>query len=144
MQRPQNDRRRNPRVEAGLAAQFSNEMGEEAMAAETMNLSMSGVCCQLPNPIEPLTKVKLTLLVPEVKGKRNARTAVVCAEGIVVRCENQISEQDTVRYEIACAFTSLRDKDRKTLQAYVDNRLVASSPPDRPVRSQSAGLQSME
>ena len=144
MQSPRNDRRRKPRVKAGLAAQFSNEMGEEAMAAETMNLSMSGVCCQLPNPVEPLTKVKLTLLVPEVKGKRSARTAVVCAEGIVVRCENQVSEQDTVRYEIACAFTSLRDKDRKTLQAYVDNRMGESSPADRPVRSQTAGLQNLE
>jgi hypothetical protein len=144
MHSPQSDRRGKPRVNAGLAAQFSNEMGEEAMAAETMNLSMSGVCCQLPNPVEPLTKVKLTLLVPEVKGKRSARTAVVCAEGIVVRCESQASGQDAERYEIACAFTSLRDKDRKILQAYVDNRLGELSPRDGPVRSQTADLRRPE
>ena len=144
MQSPQSDRRGKPRVKAGLAAQFSNEMGNEAMAAETMNLSMSGVCCQLHHPVEPLTKVKLTLLVPEPKGKKSTRTAVVCAEGIVVRCEDPIPGEDTARYEIACAFTSLRDKDRKILQAYVDNRLRASSPRDRAPRSQTAGLQSHE
>ncbi len=140
MKSPQSERRGKARVTAGLAAQFSNEVGEEAVAAETMNLSMSGVCCRLPHPVEPLTKVKITLLVPEVKTKKKAKTAVVCTDGVVVRCEALDSEKDVSGYEIACAFLSLRDKDRKILQAYVDSRLAGEGATGGTMGSQAADL----
>jgi hypothetical protein len=133
------ERRSKPRIRAGLAAQLSDEFGDDAVAAETINLSMAGVSCRVLSRVELLTKVRITLLVPEIRSRKKAKTAVVSTEGVVVRCEGVPSDRDTQRYEIACAFTALRDKDRKVLQAYVDARLAEASSAAGSLGSHPAG-----
>jgi hypothetical protein len=140
MESPSKERRSKPRVRAGLAAQFSDESGGSALAAETIDLSVAGVCCRLPSAVEPLTKVKITLLVPDPRARKQTKTAVVTVEGIVVRSEPTALEKGTPSYEIACAFTALKDKDRKILQSYVDSRSVETLPYAEAVRSQGAGV----
>jgi len=135
------ERRKKPRVTAGLAAQLSSESGEASgLAAETVNVSMAGVCCRSSNPIAPLTKVKMTLLVPETRPRKKEKTAVVRAEGVVVRTELTTDGSDGQQYEIACAFTVLGGEDRAILEAYVDGRLGAGGAPPGKAGWRGAGL----
>ena len=133
---PRRERRKKPRIKAGLAAQFAGEDGQSGVAAETVNLSTAGVCCRTPGFVEPLTKVKITLLVPESSGRKKAKTAVVHAEGVVVRSEPVATESGDPEYEVACSFTLLGAKDRKILQTYVESQLAVI-----PVQEAAAGWQ---
>ena len=133
------ERRTRPRVQVGLAAQLSDESGATGLAAETVNVSVAGVCCRVARPVEPLTRVKITLLVPDVKSKKHAKSAVVSTEGVVVRTELLESEAGKETYEIACAFTGLKDKDLKIMQSYVDSRLDQTAPSSKGRGSQGAG-----
>lgn len=116
---PRNERRKAPRVRAGLAARFATGMGEEAVSAETLNLSRAGVSCVVPQRMKPLTKVEVTLLVPEVSGGASG-VAVVSATAVVVRAEPR---SEGGEWEIACAFLSLPEDGRRALDAYVSSRL---------------------
>jgi hypothetical protein len=144
MESTRKERRSQPRVPTGLAAQFADESGGSALAAETIDLSVAGVCCRLPSPVEPLTKVRITLLVPDSRNKKQPKTAVVTVEGIVVRSEPAPAQPETPAYEIACAFTTLKDKDRKILQSYVDGRSAGTVSYAEAVGSQGAGVGTRE
>lgn len=134
------ERRKKPRVQADLAAQISDESRGRSLTAETVNVSTAGVCCQMPNRIDPLTKVRVTLLVPDITGRRKNRTAVVRAEGVVVRSERKVTEEGSEAYEVACSFTLLEEKDRKILQSYVDKRPAGLASPGKTLGWQGAEL----
>ena len=90
-------------------------------AAETINLSASGVCVFAPAPLVPEHHLALELTLKD-------RDDPVVAVGRVVWCD-----RDADGYRIGICFTWLRDDDRKDLGViaeYVTRIVMGGSPPD--------------
>ena len=94
-------------------------------AAETINLSASGVCLYAQAPLAPEHHLALEL---SLKGRDDSVVAV----GRVVWCD-----RDADGYRIGICFTWLRDEDRRDLGViadYVARVVMGGAPPD-PERS---------
>jgi hypothetical protein len=119
MIKPTKERRRAPRVVAKLAMQIAG-VGDEVsvLTTESINLSAGGLQFQSKLPLEPLTKVALTLLLPPF-GRRLRRERVVHCEGIIVRAVEIERVRHKQRYELACCFTGLTEENRDLLEQYV-------------------------
>lgn len=111
------ERRRAVRTPAKLAMEIKLG-GKDCGQTETINVSANGVYFTSPSYIAPLTKVEITLLLPEEGGKSGKRREVAC-EGIVVRTEPEIEDTKSDAYEVACYFTSITERDRDDLESYI-------------------------
>jgi len=83
------------------------------VAAETINMSTSGLCLRSPEPLDSDVHLALEL---SLEGK----TDVVVAFGRVVWCD-----RDGENYRVGICYSWLREQDRKSLQViadYVDGR----------------------
>ena len=115
------ERRKSPRIDTQLAMQVEMS-GRSAMdrplTTESINLSAGGICANVRNQLEPLTKVGLTLLLPSF-GPQGRKTQVINCGGVVVRCEPAESD-----FDLACAFTDVKKEDRRMIEEYIGWRLM--------------------
>ncbi len=118
---PQTTTRRAERRESTRAdAQLSMRLGATGSASpeivtETQNISASGLYCLSPHYLAPLSKVDLTLVLPE-SGRRAAGRLLQC-EAVVVRC--QAATESRRRYELACSFIGMPDTQRRAIAEFV-------------------------
>ena len=113
MQQPEkslSERRRYPRIETRIPMNLLAD--RRNVSAETVNLSMSGVCCRVDRPIEMMTCLEVVLLVPD-KGAPDDVKYVEC-EGIVVR-----NEKTENGYHIAIFFNEMAIDEMRKLAAYI-------------------------
>jgi len=113
------ERRRAPRVQAKLAMQIAG-LGEDAsvLTTESINLSAGGLQFQCKVPLEPLTRVALTLLLPPF-GRRLRRGRMVQCRGVIVRASEIEMPRHKIKYELACCFTEMAQEDRELVEQYV-------------------------
>jgi c-di-GMP-binding flagellar brake protein YcgR len=117
------ERRRSPRIDTRLALQVeraARSATERPLTTESLNLSSGGICCQVRQYVEPLTKVGLTLLLPSF-GRKGKKTQVVSCNGVVVRCDTYSPHQE---YELACTFTDIKKEDKLLIEEYIGWRLT--------------------
>jgi hypothetical protein len=107
------DRRRHPRAKGSIPVKICGE--EFDAVTETKNLSRSGTFCRISRPIDPMTKLKIQLLLSYKKNGKMITKKVSC-EGVVVRIE-KIPEQDW--YNAAVYFNEISDKDANVIADYV-------------------------
>ena len=125
---PQTTTRRSERRDTMRAdAQLSMRLGafdSEApeIVTETQNISASGLYCLSPHYLAPLSKVDLTLVLPD-RGRSAAGRLLQC-EAVVVRC--QAATDRRRRYELACSFLGLPDAQRRVLAEFVALRNLKS------------------
>lgn len=113
---PENERRKAQRVEARLSMEVSLESeGAGRKKVETLNVSTNGVYFQLDRYIEPMTKIEMSLVIPEAEGKSKR----VTCQGIVVRTEPEIESPEIDEYNIACFFTYIREADLDLLESFI-------------------------
>lgn len=117
------ERRRSVRTAAKLAMEVKLGGGKSGRV-ETINVSANGVYFTWQDYIAPLTRVEITLLLPEAGTSRSDRTRKVSCEGVVVRTQPEFRREDVSRYDIACFFTSIREEDRIHLESYILNQLA--------------------
>jgi len=112
-QRPINERRGDPRLDNNIPVKICQEGGD--LVAETQNISRSGVYCRVNKHIEPMTKLKIHLLLssPE-EGKKETRK--VSCEGVVVRSE---AIKDNEGYHLAVFFSDITKRDAEYITDYV-------------------------
>ena len=115
------ERRRHPRVKHNVPLKISSD--EIDLVTDTHNLSCSGAYCQVSRNIEPMTKLKIHLLLPFKKKEKIVTKKITC-EGVVVRSESVSGEN---RYNIAIFFNDLSRKDNQTLSEYIHSGLEAES-----------------
>jgi len=107
------DARLSMRVEAGATA------GAARIVTESQNISASGVYCHASHYLAPLSKVQLTIILPRVPGgPANVQELLKC-DGIVVRCEQRVTDRTGTPYELACMFTALEPGSRRRLEEFV-------------------------
>lgn len=114
------ERRQSPRADARLSMRLEGEHdGDRALIlAESQNISCSGVYCYSTHYLAPLSKVDLTIVLPQMPDRKTREDLVKC-EGIVVRCEATTSRNPVRQYELACMFSDLEGSQRERLEAFV-------------------------
>ena len=110
------DRRGAVRVPARLAMEIKIGAGDIARV-ETMNVSANGVYFVSDKHIPLLTKLRVTLVLPE--GGESSRSHDVSCEGVVVRVEPEEPTPSGEEYSVACYFTSILDQDQEHLETYI-------------------------
>lgn len=114
------DRRRAPRVFARLTLSSVPEGSDASFAMETVDISASGAYCLVDRFVPLMTRVNLSMDLPENPHGHAAEAACVTvrAEGIVVRVE-QNAEGNGAAYRLALFFSALEGDGRSRLEDFV-------------------------
>jgi hypothetical protein len=112
--RSTDERRRDPRLEGNIPVKICQDGGD--LVTETLNVSRSGAYCRVNQYIEPMTKLKIHLLLSFPK----STTKKISCEGVVVRSE---SSSDDGQYNIAVFFSDITKRDAECITDYVDTYL---------------------
>ncbi|MDP8211866.1 MAG: PilZ domain-containing protein [Candidatus Zapsychrus exili] len=112
-----NERRRDPRLDDNIPIKLSQEDGD--VVTETGNISRSGAYCRVNKYIEPMTKLKVSLIVPIRKSGKEVTKKISC-NGVVVRTESR-AEKDS--YNIAIFFNDISQRDSENISDYVSSCL---------------------
>ncbi len=121
---PVPERRRHPRLDNNVPVKISCE--DFDLVTETRNISCSGAYCQVNKFLEPMTKLKIHLLLPLKKNDKVTTKKITC-NGVVVRAESQPRDS---RFNIAIYFSEMSIKDRKCLAEYIE--VTLSNPQSNP------------
>lgn len=118
------DRRTSARADASLSMRLEGrpQDGERAqIVTESQNISASGVYCSSPHYLAPLSKVALTIVLPNQKSTQGAQRLLKC-DGVVVRCQASALGSTRQGYLLACSFIGLEDRQRLLLEDFVSWR----------------------
>ncbi len=111
------ERRKDPRRDGNLPLKISKQGLD--MVTETRNISSSGVYCRVNQPLPVMTKIELTLLLPQHTKNRISSEKIKCG-GVVVRSEPDILEQADKAYQsVAIFFTDISKKNKEKISQYV-------------------------
>ena len=108
------ERRKDPRADNNIPLKISSE--DFDIVTESKNLSCSGAYCLVDKPLEPMTKLKIQLLLPMKQKNKTIVKKISCC-GVVVRSQPQEGEKN---FSTAIYFNDIKDKDKKVLSQYVD------------------------
>ena len=111
------DRRQHPRVAKNVPLKISTDDAE--LVTETKNISRSGAYCRVNKYIEPMSKMKIHLLLPTRKHGRGATKKITC-HGVVVRTESPAGEN---YHNIAIFFNDISLRDADSIAEYVSSLL---------------------
>jgi hypothetical protein len=114
------EKRRHIRVEFKVPVKISGDQGE--ILTETKNLSCSGAYCRMAQRLEPMTKLKVHLLLP-LRKKDKVTTKSITCESIVVRTQAVSGEQ---YYDTAIFFSGIAPKDSRTINEFVESMLESN------------------
>jgi hypothetical protein len=114
------ERRKSPRVEAELP--IAVEGGPAEATGKTLNISENGVYFEVPHLIEPLTKVRMELLVPGESGP-DGEGIRLGFDGVVVRVEPEDRNDHPGPYRVAVFFTHVPEESMKALQDFIQHAL---------------------
>ncbi len=90
-------------------------LGGGRARTESLNVSANGVYFASATFIPVLTKLRITLELPE----DGADPSQVTCDGVVVRTEPEEETVGTDDYQVACYFTDISETDRVRLESYI-------------------------
>ena len=111
------DRRRHPRVARNIPVKISSDAGD--ILTETISLSCSGAYCRISQRLEPMTVLKIQLLLP-MQANDKVTTKKVSCQGVVVRSE---AAAGTGSYDTAIFFNTIAPKDNRTIHDFVESAM---------------------
>ncbi|MCA9407077.1 MAG: PilZ domain-containing protein [Candidatus Omnitrophica bacterium] len=117
LKRSSQERRQNPRIENNVPLKICCDNGD--FVTETGNISRSGAYCKVNRYIEPMTKLKIQLLIPLKSGNKITTKKISC-QGVIVRIESADKEQE---YNIAIFFNDISQRDAENIADYVSTYL---------------------
>jgi len=117
----QDERRQSPRVNRNIPLKISSDDGD--VVTQSWNLSRSGVYCRVNRYIDPMTKLKIHLLLPLRKNQKVTTKKLSC-RGVVVRSE---SVPGTPEYNVAIFFNEINNKDADNISTYITAELAKVS-----------------
>jgi len=118
---PASERRQYPRLKKNVPVKLCS--GDFDVVTETYNVSCNGAYCRVDKYLEPMTKLKIHLLLSIKKGNRTLTKKISC-QGVVVRTESQ---PDNTHFNIAIYFNEIAKKDSQYLADYVQTVLAADA-----------------
>ncbi|HOD12399.1 MAG TPA: PilZ domain-containing protein [Candidatus Omnitrophota bacterium] len=111
------ERRRSPRIENNIPLKISSE--DFDIVTESKNLSCSGAYCTVSQYLEPMTKLKVQLLLPLRRNNKLSTKKVSCS-GVVVRTEPYPQQNN---FNVAIYFNDVQDRDKKVIAEYISTLL---------------------
>ena len=111
------EKRRHLRVEQNIPVKISGDHGD--ILTETKNLSCSGAFCRMTQRLEPMTKLKVYLLLPLSKSDKMTTKKIIC-QGVVVRTQAAAGED---YYDTAIFFSDIAPKDSCAINEFVESIL---------------------
>ena len=108
------EKRRHLRVEYNVPVKISGDHGD--ILTETKNLSCSGAFCRITQRLEPMTKLKVHLLLPMRKSDKKTTKKITCL-GVVVRTQAAVGQN---YYDTAIFFSDIAPKDSRTINEFVE------------------------
>jgi hypothetical protein len=114
---PLQDRRKTPRALGNVPLKISHREGD--IVTETVNISRSGAYCKVDKYVDPMTKMKIHILLPLRKNDRDVTKKVAC-EGVVVRTE---PAPEKGFFNIAVFFNEITRRDSDAIGDYVEHVL---------------------
>ena len=118
------ERRRHPRLSQKIP--LAVKVPAFDLTTESLNISCSGVYCQINQYIAPMTKIKMVILLPKKSKNRGTSPRKINCQGIVVRTEKSQNSKD--KFNIAVFFNEILKSDVEYIADYIKNRLPADSP----------------
>ena len=109
------EKRQHLRVEYNIPVKISGDHGD--ILTETRNLSCSGAFCRMTQRLEPMTKLKVHLLLPLRKKDKMTTKSITC-QGVVVRTQ-AAGDQDY--YGTAIFFNDIAPKDSRAINEFVES-----------------------
>lgn len=116
------DRRQHPRFKGSIPLKISS--GDFDIVTETKNLSRNGAYCQVDKYIEPMTKLKIHLLLPFKREDKVVTKKVTC-QGIVVRTE---ANPGQTGYNVAIYFNEIQDRGADCISEFILASCADKSP----------------
>lgn len=111
------EKRRYPRLDVSLPVKISSNHGD--ILTETKNLSCSGAYCRVSQRLEPMTKLKVHLLLPMRKSKGVTNKKITC-QAVVVRTQAVAGEE---YYDTAIFFSDIAPKDIRTINEFIESTM---------------------
>lgn len=123
------DKRRHPRIVQRLRIR---SRGEDMLELETIDLSAGGFSCTSPVHLAPMTKVALSLILPQTRIEPTQRERVVNGEAVVVRAEPSAgTASNGGPFRLALFFSHMEEEDRQLLQEFLKTRNGGNGRADR-------------
>jgi hypothetical protein len=110
------ERRTHPRVWASLALQVTRQ--DDVLVSSAENLSRSGIMCTLPEQIQLMTRVRISLCLPPVGSGPNEGECKVSTEGVIVRSD----QAKKGAFETAIFFPELSEEEALSIDRFVKTR----------------------
>ena len=112
------ERRTHQRIKKHLMLKIADKGFD--VITETVNISPSGTYCRVTRLLPIMSKIEVMILVPP-KGSEGQAKKIRC-KGVVVRTEPIIlRDADRSRCNRAIFFSDITQKDRKSIEAYVNS-----------------------
>ncbi|MBL7158342.1 MAG: PilZ domain-containing protein [Candidatus Omnitrophica bacterium] len=118
------EKRKYPRIkDEGISLKV--EAGDVNIITKTLDLSASGVYCKIEKELPLLSRIQVTLVVPETKGKapNESKKLRIVTEGVVVREHPVIIDGKFMHYDVAIFFDNISPKDKQDLLDYINLQL---------------------
>ena len=111
------EKREHVRFDRNIPVKISG--GDFDLVTETRNLSRSGAYCRVNKYIEPMTKLRIYLLLPFKKNDKIVTKKISCS-GVIVRTE---SDPGNDHFNVAIYFNDVKNRDADYMAEYVNSLL---------------------
>jgi hypothetical protein len=126
MPKNRKERRKHRRAELAMPIDMQGFDDEgKSFTARTINLSAGGFYCALPFHVAPMTKLRVSLVVPVSDSDGKVEKHSITCEGMVVRTVPEKPAKGRKVYEIGCFFTEIDDYDRLVIEQYLAEKALA-------------------
>jgi len=109
------EKRAHTRVDRAVPVKVNIPVNDSDLVIQTKNISCSGALCVADRHVELMTKVVITMLLPQHNDLPSAK--IVC-NGVVVRAEEDIT---TGMCDLGIFFNDIREKERAKLEHYISH-----------------------
>lgn len=114
---PTDERRRSPRVDKNIPLKISSDALD--IVTESKNLSCTGAYCIVNKSLDPMTKLRIQLLLPCRQKSKTVIKKISCC-GVVVRSQ---ADKEGKHFSIAIYFNDILEKDKKIITEYIGSAL---------------------
>ena len=115
------DRREFPRLNNNIPIKLIHDDGD--IVTETANISRSGIYCRVNKFLNPMSRLKISLLIPLRKTSKSGKstTRKISCVGAVVRSESVSGDEEA--YNVAIFFQDISKRDSDHIADYVNSFL---------------------
>jgi len=115
------ERRRHLRVEGNIPLKICTD--DFDLVSEASNLSRTGAYCRVNQYVEPMTKLKIQLLLPFKRHEKVVTKKVACG-GVVVRIE---ALPDSEGFHVAIYFNDIQERCAEIISEYINTTLESKT-----------------